>query len=284
MKKILSQTRRGLLLAGAMSIASGSAKGGSLATRGREYLLDPANLLSSYARIRANGINGSPALWWISAIVYAKQYNELARPLFGVIGVSLNQISLGRPSGISQNMEEAGYFTDLESGKIISEWKNPYTGGLTKPEPYKMSIKQDVGIDGNISRPVKIPGMEIIGRIGPIEIFEDFVWVDENSSARVDLLSPSMDGRAEERAPGESRVIDSLARFQANIRDLSGPNDSFIPATLSYQETDPWWPWMKMGDLPGLQLWQLKGVKISDPELIPRPLRKRLRSDYPGFI
>ena len=60
---------------------------------GRATLSDPANRLPVYARIRGNGIDGPRALWWISGIIYAKRYGEMAQPLFRVIGISWNRIS-----------------------------------------------------------------------------------------------------------------------------------------------------------------------------------------------
>ncbi len=247
-------------------------------------LSDPANRLVIYARIRSSGIDGPKALWWISGLIYAKQYGEMAKPLFRVVGVSWNQIMARPDGGVTQVMEEAGYFADIETGAIMDSWTNPITGAQTTPEPYRMTIGQGITRDGAVVRPDPSIPMDVSGAIGPVEVSGDVIWVEENFSARVTLLSPSLEGRREEREEGKFRVVDSLATFQARIDDVLQPEGTFVPATLAYQETDPWFPWLKMGDAPGLQIWQLKGRKLADPDEIPNPLKDRLISDYPDLI
>ena len=58
---------------------------------------------------------------------------------------------------------------------------------------------------------------------------------------------------------------------------------NFVPATLAYQETDPWFPWMGMGDREGLQVWQLKGRKLRGLDELPMELAQRLKADHPDF-
>ena len=126
--------------------------------------------------------------------------------------------------------------------------------------------------------------MEVSGGIGPVEVSGQTLWVQANYSARVSLLGPSLAGPDEEHEAGKTRVVDSLATFEARVDDVLAPEGTFVPVSLAYQETDPWFPWMKMDDRPGLQLWQLNGRKIANPEDLPQELKERLRADYPGFV
>ena len=243
-----------------------------------------AERLKVYARVRG-GANGETALWGIAGIIHAKIGNEMALPLFRVVGASLNAISARPDGGLTQTMEEAGYFADLTTGEIMAHWRNPITATDTTPEPYKMKSTQDIAPDGTVETPKSALPITVSGGIGPVDTSGEMLWISENFSARVGLLSPSRDGRAPDIVPGKFRVIDSLATFQARLDDVANADQAaFVPATLAFTETDPWFAWMKMGERPGLQVWQLRGRKLRGAGELPPALLKRLRADYPGFI
>ncbi|MDX2142976.1 MAG: DUF1838 family protein [Rhodospirillaceae bacterium] len=273
--KDLSLARRHALMASAAALMAAAAH--------RPAQAAPAEHLAVYARVRG-APNGGTALWWISGVIYAKQPGEMAVPLFGVTGASRNTIAPRPDGGLTQTMEEAGYFTDLADGAILSRWRNPISGAEVVPEPYKMKSVQGIAPDGTVERPNSPFPVEVKGAVGRPEISGDTLWIAENFSARVALLSPARDGRPPDIVPGQSRVIDSLATFQARTADAMNPDAAFVPATLAFQETDPWFGWMGMGERQGLQLWQLKGRKLRTPDELPPPLAQRLKADYPEFL
>jgi hypothetical protein len=268
-------------LAGLTALAA--LPGSALAKLTTADLTASAQRFAVYARLRG-AAKGAPALWWIDGIIYAKPKNAVATPLFRVRGVSWNTITLNAAGGLSQTMEEAGYFTDLATGSILSSWRNPLTQADATPEPYKMKSTQVILANGDVQRPNAPFPIEVTGGIGAVTVNGDTLWVSENFSAKVGLLSPSVEGRKPEIVPGQFRIIDSLATFSARVADVLSPDDAFVPSTLAFQETDPWFPWMKMGDIDGLQLWQLKGRKVRSVDEVPDDLRTRLRADYPTFV
>jgi hypothetical protein len=71
--------------------------------------------------------------------------------------------------------------------------------------------------------------MEVSGGIGPVEVSGQTLWVLENYSARVSLLGPSLAGRDEEHEAGKTRVVDSLAPFEARVDDVLAPEGTFVP-------------------------------------------------------
>jgi hypothetical protein len=273
-------TRRATL-AGLAALAS--LPGSAHAQPTVSQLTAPAQRFPVYARVRGGAV-GAPALWWIDGIIYAKPKSAMATPLFRVRGVSWNTVTLNAEGGLSQTMEEAGYFADLTTGTILSSWRNPLTQTDTTPEPYKMKSTQVILANGDVQRPNAPFPIEVSGGIGSVTVNGDTLWVSENFSAKVGLLSPSVEGRKPEIIPGQFRIIDSLATFSARVADVLAPDDAFVPSTLAFQETDPWFPWMKMGNIDGLQLWQLKGRKVRSVDEVPEDLRTRLRADYPKFV
>jgi len=275
-------SRRDTILSAGLLIA-GTALAPAHAAMSRAEIADDANRFKVYARVRG-GAKGATALWWISGIIYAKIKGDVAKPLFRVLGASQNTITMRADGGLSQTMEEAGYFADLNTGAIMARWTNPITGAPSTPEPYKMKSMQAIAKDGTVERPNAPFPITAYGGIGAATVNGDTVWIEENFSARVGLLSPSVEGRKPEVIAGQFRVIDSLATFQARMDDVMLGDDQFVPATLAFIETDPWFPWMNMGATDGLQLWQLKGRKLRNADELPPDLRARLKADYPDFI
>ena len=250
----------------------------------RTTLSDPANRLAVYARIRGNGIGGPAALWWISGVVYGKQYEKNAQPLFRVTGVSLNRITTGKDGGIILSIEEGGYYAVLDTGEFMDSMTNPVTGASVQPKHYRMPVSHSFAMNGDVDHPDSTSPKEAYGGISPVEISGDTLWVEENHFSRTKLSGPSSSGQSSERIADQFYAGDSLITFQARVDDLLTPEGTFVPATLAYEQTNSWAPWLNMGDYPGLQLWQLKGRKLADPEEIPTRLKERLRADHPGFV
>jgi hypothetical protein len=268
-----------MLLGGSAAAFSSVTNHRVQATLSRSSLSETANLLAVYARVRGNGIGGPPALWWIKGVVYGKQYERNARPLFQVTGVSLNKVTTGKNGGVILSIEEGGYYADLETGEFMDSWTNPVTGASTQPKHYKMFVSHSFAMNGDVEHDDSTHRTEAYGGISPVEISGDTLWVEENHFSRTEITGPSS-----QPTSAHVNVGDSLITFQARVEDLLSPEGSYVPATLAYEQTNSWASWLKMGDYPGVQLWQLKGRKLADPEEIPAQLKNRLRTDHPNFI
>ncbi|MDG2321721.1 MAG: DUF1838 family protein [Rhodospirillaceae bacterium] len=81
--------------------------------------------------------------------------------------------------------------------------------------------------------------------------------------------------RDEEHEAGKTRVADSLATFEAPVDDVLAPKGTFVPVSIAYQKTAPWFPRIKMDDRPSLRLWQFKGRKFANPKILLQELTER---------
>ena len=277
-----------MLLGGSAAAFSSVTNHRVQATLSRSSLSETANRLAVYARVRGNGIGEPPALWWIKGVVYGKQYEKNAQPLFQVTGVSHNKVTAGQNGGIILSIEEGGYYADLETGEVMDSWTNPVTGASTQPKHYKMLVSHNFAMNGDVEHDDSTGRTEAYGGISPVEISGDTLWVEENYFSRTEISSPPSSSPSAElesqRSTAQFNVGDSLTTFQARVKDLQTPDGTFVSATLAYEQTNSWASWLNMGDYPGLQLWQLKGRKLAGPEEIPAQLRDRLRIDHPNFI
>ena len=242
----------------------------------RAALSDPSSRLAVYARIRGSGIDGPSALWWITGVVYGKQYEKNAQPLFRVTGVSWNRVTAGKNGSIVLSIEEGGYYADLETGEFMDSFTNPVTGASVQPKHYRMPVSHSFAMNGDVEHPDSTSAMEAHGGISSVEISGDTLWVEENYFSRTKESTPP--------SSGQFYAGDSLTMFQASVEDLLTPDGTHVPATLSYEQTNSWAPWLEVGDYPGLQLWNLKGRKLAGPEEIPSRLKERLRADHPNFV
>ena len=234
-------------------------------------LAEPANLLSVYKALRG-GAGSQAVLWWITGTLYAKLIGKTNVPLVRVHGASWNRIARRDDGNLDQAMDEVGYFADLSDGGILDAWSNPINGHRGRPEHYRTRSRQiitpnSVEVSG---RPIKVSG-----RMNPAIVSGEVVWVSEIFSATVPA---SITG-------GAPRIIESMAIFQAQVVDVNLADEAFVPATLQFQEIDPFYDWMGMpDDAAGLLVWQVVGRKLRDAGELPAFLAQRIQKDHPTFL
>jgi hypothetical protein len=265
------QTRRSFIAAAAAGTVLASRPAAALAPPASDALSDPDNLLSLYKAMRGGAGNGL-ALWWLTGTLFAKLIGETNVPLVQVHGASWNRIGFREDGNLDQAMEEVGYFADLNDGEILETWTNPINGHQGKPEPYKTLSRQII-----TPTAVEVSGspIKVRGQMRPAIVSGDTIWVSEIFSATV---PGSMTG-------GEPRIIESMATFQAQVADVDLTTERFVPATLFFQEIDPFYDWMGMPeDAAGLLIWQVVGRKLRGVDELPAVLAQRIQADHPDFL
>jgi hypothetical protein len=235
----------------------------------------------AYARMR--GVTPQKlGLWWYAGLIHVQREGEVLVPFLKVEGFSFNRIQVTPDGKLDQVLAEAGYFKDVETEEILSDWTNPLTGLKVKPKHYK--LVQHILAD-EISIAIKDTNMQPMsthGRIGPAMVSGDIVWVGENFSNKYEV--PQREGRDPMEYAGQFIVGSSLATFESKLSDLADAKKEFVPATLSYQSLSGYMSWLRMGREKGLINWQLFGRKLRTMDEAPKSLLARLDADYPGWL
>ncbi len=204
------------------------------------------DLASDAARLRAylrmSGSTDGKILCSYLQSVYFGTVDERLVPFHGLDAVVFSRLEkLPDGNWLSVSLEQA-YRTDLDSGKVITRWRNPVTGETVDVPPWNFS-PVNVRITPTLEhlRNDHVPGRIDTHRVLSVEQRGEDVVV--STQAMIDVtreLSP------------QPFVYNELLSLTASARALADPDTPHVPTQVSYTSlASRWRPWMKMGERPG---------------------------------
>ncbi len=227
------------------------------------------------ARIRG-GAGDEPGLWWWSGRVYGRRPAEIARPLLTVTGIGFSRFTRTADGSWQFAMSEAGFFADLDTGEFLEEWVNPYTGAKLAPPPNRLVLRYRIAADGTIVPP--FPGISFDGRIGPVTMQGDTVWVGERLMANIPPPPPG----AKPMGPAGNAL--EFSSFVARRADVENTALAFCPATMHHQAAWPFYDWLGMAGAAGDIFTDISGRKLTGAAEVPPALRARIEGAHPGLL
>ncbi len=272
--------RRTLLSAGA-GLATLATVGTAHAAKAAYDFDKTPDMLAAYARIR--GLTPTKlAMWWYAGTIYGQRENEVQEPLVRMEGFSFNRVEVTPDGKLKQVISEAGYYRDLVTNEILSEWTNPLNAQKCKPRHY--TLVQNILADETSFKLTdsNMQPVDTRGRTGPAQVMGDTVWIGETFSNKYEV--PKRPGSDPMMYPGQFIVRSSLSQFSAKVSDLADRSREYVPAQLSYQSYGGFVPWMRMGREPGVMNTQLSGRKIKSLDELPKSLRDRFEADHAGWL
>jgi hypothetical protein len=261
------------------ALASSAALAGG---RGLQALADedfPLGDLEAHVRMRGT-LDGERTYWYYKGTVFGNRWGEVTRPMLGVEGVSYSTMEALPGGRYRYRLNEAGYYSDPESGAIGEPVINPFTGERYTPKnylsPQSIIFHPDLTVTPDVER--LPPGLEYRGRIAPLRVFKDTVISSEDLFVRTVVPEAR-------RQPDELgfKVQTSLATLTASRRELLDPAVDFVPCQLNYQTLATFREWMNMGTQPGMMSWRMVGTKCREDDL-PPAITSRIRAEHPGFF
>jgi hypothetical protein len=285
-------TRRGALGVGAASIAAMVAAAGRPATAAAARIPirfdDPVWNREAAARLQAD-TNGEQVYGHCSGVVTGIRPGEAVRPLLGFEVFSTIRV-LRQSDGSYQRMtKEAILYTDPNTGAVLDQWDNPYTGERVKVvdvanDPYNWIIASTVqppALPGEITSGQATPGGKPYllhwSMFGPdtVVLTEDFHGYYPN------LLSPAKWPR---ESTGPMIQSSELFRYFIKKSDLEDPAMTHVPHNGSWVRVQPWLPWMLMGPMPGHIMYDGIFRPSRTLDYYPAPVLERIRTRYPDFL
>jgi hypothetical protein len=245
-----------------MALASPAAA--APAKRANKSLLpvdDPVWNREQTARLQAH-TDGRQVFGRCSGTINGVRPGEAVRTLLGFEVLSAIRV-LRRPDGNYDRMcKEVVFYTDPETGQILDEWNNPYTGERVRVvdianDPYNWVIRDWVG-------PPALPGTDTHDlprtadakpfRLHWTEFGPDMVIIHEGGHAYYpNRLDPETWPR---ESSGKMIQVTELFRYFIRRADLSNPALTLLPHNGIWLRITPWLPWMLMGAAPGHILYE----------------------------
>lgn len=230
-------------------------------------LSDPAQQLEAY--VRANGdTSGRASATWATGTVYGYVPGEKPRPLFGleVFGMSRYQRIDG---GYLRLSREVGYYTDLNTGAVLTRWFNPWLQRDVEVVPIQNDPVNRRFTLQNISFRINATG-------------DDVAMYRE-----VPLRYPNALDRANYPLYSSGDFYEAMEMFNTFVRrrDLANSKLTSVPSTGSWTRLGPWLPWMEMGAHQGNLVYHSRSFKPADGLAgMPAWLIEHVRNNHPKYL
>jgi hypothetical protein len=260
---------------------------GGVANAAEKLVFDfkkPEDNLTAWIKLNASLESGAETCSYYSGQVIAATDPEKANvPLFGYEGFGMSRVTK-LPDGRYENLHrEISYYTDLKTGAVLTEWKNPMTGETVKVYPttndpvnsyYAPVFEQSFGEAGK-SETVKIPF------ILPWEVFDNRAVVTFAVHTR--WPSPFKKDKWPREYIGEFYKTSEMFQIHTRMSDLTDPNQKKALATGAWFKEAPFMPWMLMDNAPGRLLYNTRTFGLANKQQLPAKIREYTEKNYPLY-
>lgn len=253
-------------------------------------LSTPEGNREAWARLLGNTDMKSTKYGWAQGIVQGIRPGEANRDLVGFTMLSTARlIPLENPAdgpGYRKILREIGLYTDLKSGEIIEEWRNPYLDETVRVVP----IANDPFNHTITSYRPSPPAYGGLNRAAPPKIPLQFDWTLRGSTLNmmswINLFYPSALQPA--KWPRESgqpfSQVTEMFLYNIDWADMQDRNKTSVEYHGVWSRTTPWLPWMLMGPTPGHCQYYTHMGAVDDIEKIDRATLDYVEKNYPKYL
>ena len=222
-----------------------------------DTLTDPTRLLEAYQRL-SGSFDDRLIIWWMSGTRYGV-VNAQSTALYGM-KVGMFHRWYQQPDGSFKTaFFELTYYTDLQTGELLREFINPYTGAKNKVRHVRLGPEiRTLTTDGLIS-----PNNPMVhayrSSLGPAVTSAERVWIPSSVEATIKFPKPA--------AP--TILLNIYTTVQGSLADAFNQNLISAPCTFEFHNILKWEPWMQMGDHPGHMMSTASGRKMESVDELP---------------
>ena len=276
---------------GATSAMAAPSKRGGFATSLKGSFLDlatPRGAREAWARLQGNTDKKSTKYGWYKGIVQGVRPGEAVRDLVGFTGFSCAKFlpNPGEDAGYLKVLREIGFYTDLRSGEILTEWKNPYLDEVVKVTPVA-NDPFNFAITDFFPAPPSYGGLN---RATPPKIPLRLDFVRKNNAlhffSHLNLFYPSalQPNKWPRESSGPFVQVTENFLYQIDWRAMQNPKLTSVGYEGSWNRITPWMPWMLMGPTPGNCAYQCFMGAYDDINMIDRNVLDYTEKNYPKFM
>ncbi len=284
--------RRGALRIAASAAIAGTAAAGASAQQAapaRRPLAfnDPIWNREVSARLEANADPKKFVYGAVSGMVCGVRDGEKLRPLMRFEVFSTIRVVRMADGNYQRLCREVVYYRSLETGQLMDEWDNPYTGERVKVvdvanDPYNYVIADHYG------QPPSYGGLNKETR-APRPYIRNWSMLDADTvglESDIHLYYPSamQPEKWPRESPGKMTRVTEMFRYIIRRSDLEDPTLGHIPYHGVWNRVTPWLPWMLMDQAPGHILYTGTMAARETMDFHPKDVIERVKSRHPKYL
>lgn len=258
---------RNLLLAGVALCGTANAR-----------MLDPdipADAVELSKRIQCGVKDSVPAVYHWAGKIYSRVDGEPDRLLFKGEGMNIRQCvtvdDAKRGVGYRMVSREVMFFTDPATGRIVRQWKNPWTGETVDV--------MHIGNDPVNSRPTFAAGAD--GKPFTVGIQKVGAYSQMPLEAPLFYKNP-LAGDYQEFVGGDYHAME-IFDFAMPTNELFDTRYATVYPSVAWVRISKWMPWMRMGDRQGQVVFNAMGAKLKSFAELPAVIRDEIALNYPAY-
>ena len=210
--------------------------------------------------------------------MFSRIPGEKDRHIFDVVGINTRQCERhkdpARGEGYRSVSREIMVYLDPATGEIIDQWKNPWTGETVEVihvanDPVNMrapSFARDA-----TGKPARVT----LRQYGDLLV----------SSREVPLFYENpLAGAYQDYIGGKYHAMEIFNTFYSAADFLVPKGPRISPSRLAWQRVSGLLPWMRMGDRPGVMIFNATGFSTFDRAQISPKLMQILQTRYPEYL
>lgn len=207
-------------------------------------------------------------LWW-SGTMFAHLPGKAPAPILGFEGYNICRSEQLEDGTWRIATRELTFYRDLETGEIVDQWDNPFTGGQNAV----VHVANDP-----VNTVLYSPA-----RAMPVP------WVESGEQLMLTLNiplsypNPLQPDEYPAASSGETYVGSEHFTFFAPIDAMGDPALTQVPVTYGWTRLGPWLPWMGMGRAEGGLLYVGQGNKKASIDELASDIRERIHTTYPEY-
>lgn len=234
-----------------------------------------ADSVQAARRIQCSIKDGVPAVYGWTGRAYSRVPGEPDRLLFTVDGMNIRQCGTvedpERGRGFRLVSKEILLYRDPNTGKVLNEWQNPWTGKTVRV----VHVAND---------PVNQPATFPIGRDGrpfalPVSVSGDRWWL----TATVPLFYTNPLGGEYQQYVGGKYHATEMFNFMGSTADLAADAGDTADIGVGWVRVSGWLPWMEMGGRAGEIYFHTAGRKLERYDQLADVLLDEIADHYPGY-
>ncbi|MEQ9447256.1 MAG: DUF1838 family protein [Rhodospirillaceae bacterium] len=279
----------------ATGFLSGAAKAATDAT-GNASLTGPTYDLTTaygnveaYAKATSNLDMKSTHYGWIDGHVMGVAPGGPIRTFCGFRGLGVTRlIPLEGEHGYRRLLREVVFYTDLETGEILEEMENPFTGEKVRVVPVANDPFNRIIRESELSRPT-FGGLNVDEKLEekPFilnwKAFGDRLMMERH----INLYYPNaLDPKKWVReSAGPMNQVTETYVMNMSLKDIQNPDLTTVDSTTVWGRHTPWLPWMLMGQAPGHCLYNVMAASMHSLEEAPdQRIIEYIAKNYTKFL
>lgn len=239
----------------------------------------------AYARLMGDLDLTTTRYGWLGGPVMGVVPGEKVRPLFQMEGFSTCRL-IPIEGGYRKLLRELVVYKDLETGKILETWRNPYTNEDVKVVPiYNDPFNYNVTLTYpdppsfgglNKEKPPKRPF------ILPWTVKGDMLMLTTD----IHLFYPNalQPDKWPRESAGKMVQVSELYRYFIRHEDMKNAALTQVPMYGVWARITPWLPWMLMGTSPGHTHYEVDFTGSDSMDHVSPELMEYIKNNYPQVV